>query len=106
MEKLSMLKPIKKTSVHNIQEASTVGDIGRSMHKINAALDGRQTDHQSTIVEVEGKIHFNNVSILIDPGASLSYITPSLVESNKLKKVKHAKSWLVQLAMGTKRKVT
>jgi hypothetical protein len=27
------------------------------------------------------------------------------VESNKLKKIRHAKSWLVQLATGTKRKV-
>jgi hypothetical protein len=45
------------------------------MHKINAALDGRQADHQSTIVEVEGKIHSHNVSILIDLGATLSYIT-------------------------------
>ena len=61
----------------------------------NAALDGMQADHQSTIVEVEGKIHFKNVSILTDPGASLSYVTPDLVELNKLKKIKHAKSWLV-----------
>jgi hypothetical protein len=27
------------------------------------------------------------------------------VDSNKLKKIRHAKSWLVQLAIGTKRKV-
>ena len=27
------------------------------------------------------------------------------MESNKLKKIRHAKSWLVQLATGTKRKV-
>jgi hypothetical protein len=62
-------------------------------------------DHQSTIVEIEGKIHDRKVSILIDPGESLSYITPSLVDSCKLEKVKHSKSWLVQLATGTKRKV-
>jgi hypothetical protein len=104
LEKFSMLKPINKTSVHKLQEASTVGDIGRSIHKINASLDGRQAYHQSTIVEVEGKIHNNNVSILIDPGASLSYITPTLVESNKLKKVKHAKSWLVQVSNRDKKK--
>jgi hypothetical protein len=35
----------------------------------------------------------------------LSYITPDVVESNQLKKLKHEKSWLVQLAIGTKRKV-
>jgi hypothetical protein len=35
----------------------------------------------------------------------LSYITPDVVESNKFKKLKNAKSWLVQLTTGTKRKV-
>jgi hypothetical protein len=76
------------------------------MHRINAAMDGRQPDHQITIVKVEGKIHNNNVSILIEPGASLSYITPYLVELYKLKRVKHAKSGLLQIETGTKRKVT
>jgi len=35
----------------------------------------------------------------------LIYITPSLVELNKLKKVTHAKSWLVTLATSNKIKV-
>jgi predicted aspartyl protease len=35
----------------------------------------------------------------------LSYITPDVVELNKLKKQKNKKSWLVQLATGAKRKV-
>jgi len=43
-----------KSVVHNLQEASTVGDVGRSLHRINAALDGRQADHQSSMVEIEG----------------------------------------------------
>jgi hypothetical protein len=50
-------------------------------------LDVSQEDHQSTILEIEGKIPISKVSILIDPGASLSYVTQTLVESNKLKKV-------------------
>jgi hypothetical protein len=95
-----------RNSVHNIQEALKVGDIGRSLHKINATFDGRKEDDQSTIVEIEGKIYNNNFSILIDPRSSLSYISPTLVESSKLKKVKDAKSWLVQLATKIKRKVT
>ena len=36
----------------------------------------------------------------------MSYVTPRLVELNKLKKVNHSKFWLVQLATWTKRKVT
>jgi hypothetical protein len=82
-----------------------VGDVGRSFHSINAIVYGRQADHQSSVVEIEGKINHTQISVLIDLGATLSYITPSVVESNKLKKIKHEKSWLVQLAMGTKRKL-
>jgi hypothetical protein len=96
---------INKTSVHNLQEASMVGDVGRFLHQINAAIDGRQADHQSSVVEIEGKINNTRIYVLIDPRATLIYITPYVVESNKLKKLKHAKSWLVQLATGTKRKV-
>jgi hypothetical protein len=46
-----------RTVVHNLQEASMVGDVGRSLHRINAAIDGRQADHQSSVVEIEGKIN-------------------------------------------------
>jgi hypothetical protein len=83
-----------------------VGDVGIILHGINAVVDGRQVDHQSTVVEVEGKVNNNRVSVLIDPRATLSYVSPGVVDSNKLKKVRHAKSWLVQLATRTKRKVT
>jgi hypothetical protein len=79
----------------HLQEASTVGYMGRNMHKINAIVDQRKVDHQSTIMEVEGKIHDNCISILIDLGDSLIYVTPSLVELNKLTKINHVKSWLV-----------
>jgi hypothetical protein len=87
-------------TIRNIQEATTVGDIGKSIHKINAALDGRKEDHQSTILEIEGKVHDRKKSILIDLGSILSYFTPSLVDSSKMKKVKHIKFGLVQLAPG------
>jgi hypothetical protein len=94
-----------RTTIHNLQEASTIGDKGRSVHRINAVVDGRHVDHQSTIVKVECKIHVNRISILIDPRSSLSSVM-RFVELNNLNKVNHAKSSLVQLATGTKRKVT
>jgi hypothetical protein len=34
------LNPSSITPVHNIEEDSIVGDIGRSVHNINATLDG------------------------------------------------------------------
>jgi hypothetical protein len=63
--------------------------MGRSLHQINAEIDGRQADHQSSVVEIEGKIHDTRISVLIEPGSMLSYITPNVVELNKLKKQKH-----------------
>ena len=57
------------------------------------------------MLEVEGKILNTPVSILIDSGASLSYIAPKIVETCKLVKEKQKNAWLVQLATGVKRKV-
>ena len=91
---------------YNIQEAETVGQVERAVPRIYAALEDRQADHQSTVFEVAGKIVEQSVSVLIDPGSTQSYITPRVVEICAFKKVKHKKSWLVQLATGTKRKVS
>lgn len=58
------------------------------------------------MVEFEGKISNLNIAILIDPGATLSYISPRVVEHYKLQPVKFKNPWLVQLATGAKRRVT
>eukprot|EP00253_Pinus_taeda_P012699 PITA_12699 len=91
--------------ISQIHEASTVGDVGRGMPRINAALDDRQAEYQPTMVEFEGKLLNLSVSVLIDPGATLSYISPKLVEQCKLQPEKFRNPWLVQLATGTKRRV-
>eukprot|EP00253_Pinus_taeda_P014569 PITA_14569 len=88
-----------------IHEASIVGDVGRSIPRINAALDDRQAEYQSTMVEFKGKVSDLTVAVLIDPGATLSYISPKVVEHCKLQPVKLKNPWLVQLAMGAKRRV-
>ena len=41
---------------------------------------------------------------MIDPLSTHSYITPRIVEICAFKKLKHSKSWLLQLATRTKRK--
>jgi hypothetical protein len=58
------------------------------------------------MIEVEGTINNRPLVILIDSGASHSYIDPRVVESLHLTRSKHEKSWLVKLATRTKRKVT
>eukprot|EP00253_Pinus_taeda_P009984 PITA_09984 len=88
-----------------IHEASTVGEIGRSIPRINAALEDRQAEYQPTMVEFEGNISNLTVSVLIDPGATLSYVSPKIVECCKLQSTKFKTPWLVQLATGAKRRV-
>ena len=57
------------------------------------------------MVEVEGMLNHKPIYILIDLGVILSYVSLSSVEKSKLPVEKFAKSWLVQLATGAKRKV-
>eukprot|EP00253_Pinus_taeda_P026609 PITA_26609 len=89
-----------------IHEASIVGEVGRSVPRINVALEDRQAEYQPTMVEFEGKIPNLTISVLIDPGATLSYVNPKVVERCNLQSVKFKDPWLVQLATGAKRRVT
>ena len=57
------------------------------------------------MVEIEGKILNNSISILIDPSYCQSYVSPKIVDICKLGKVKHDKPWLVRLATSMKLKV-
>jgi hypothetical protein len=54
------------------------------------------------MIEVEGMINNQTISILIDSRASHSYIDPKMVESFHFPRSKHEKSWLVQLATRAK----
>jgi len=57
------------------------------------------------MIECEGMIAKQPVSVLFDPGASLSYVSPNMVEKCQLQNNKFPKPWLVQLATRAKRKV-
>ena len=98
----------KKTvsNIHTIQEEMTVWDLMRTMPRVNVALENRQVVYQTCMVEVDDTINQTPIAILINPGASLSYVSPKLVEKCKLPVEKFVSSLLVQLATGAKRKVT
>jgi hypothetical protein len=87
--------------MHNIQEDTIVYDMGI----IYASLDDRQEKYQSNMIEVEGKIINQHVTILIDLGSIHCYIYPKIVDRLHLEKRKLEKSSLVQLATGTKRRI-
>ena len=67
------------------REANTVNDIARNIPTISAALENRQAEYQATMVEMEGKIADQSAIVLIDSGASSSYISPQVVEKCNLK---------------------
>lgn len=54
--------------------------VARCMHIINDALEDRQIEYLSTMVELEGKICNHAILVLIDSGSSLSYMSQKLVE--------------------------
>jgi hypothetical protein len=89
----------------NVQQTEKVGDMGRNVPRMYASLDKKKAEYQSHMIEVEGMINNQTISIFIDSGASHSYIDPKMVESFHLPRSKHGKSWLVKLATGVKRKV-
>jgi hypothetical protein len=91
--------------VYNVQQVDTIEDMGRNVPRIYATLDNKQDEFQSHMIEVEGKINNQTIVILIDSGASHSYIDPKMVERLHLPRSKHGKSWLVQLATRAKRKI-
>ena len=64
----------RKFNIHSIQEVLIVGYMERIMLRISAALENYQVDHQTSMVEIEDMIKIQSIYILIDPGASLSYI--------------------------------
>jgi hypothetical protein len=91
--------------VHNVQQVETMEDMGKSVPRIYASLDNKKDEFQSHMIEVEGMINNHAFTILIESGASHSYIDPKVVEIFNFPRSKHGKYWLVQLAIGAKRKV-
>ena len=65
-----------------------MNDIARNIPIVNVSLEYQQVDHQSTMLEVEGKVLNIHVSTLIDSRSSLNYIAPKVVEKCKLSKEK------------------
>jgi hypothetical protein len=53
-------------NVHNIQEETKVQEVVGNIPKIYAALENQWEDHHSNMIEVEGKIYKQPVTILID----------------------------------------
>jgi hypothetical protein len=81
-----------------------MGRSGRN-HQIYAAVNNRQAEHQSTVVESSGTLNHINVKILFDSGATDSFISPSALEKSGLAAYEHDDFKQVEMASGEKQVV-
>ena len=58
-----------------------MGDMGKA-HRIHAVVNNRQAEHQSTVLETTGNIADQTLSILIDPGATESFISGAVLKKD------------------------
>jgi len=75
-------------TVNYVQEASTMNHVACNIPRISTTLDGREANHQSTMVEIQGNFFDKEVFVLIDLGSTLSYVSPAIVGKYKLEKEK------------------
>jgi hypothetical protein len=74
-----------------------MGDLGKA-HRIHAAVNNHQAEHQSTVLETSGTIADQTLSILIDPGATESFISGAALKRIKVKAVEQDEFSFVEMA--------
>jgi hypothetical protein len=89
--------------VHN--EGKALMGKESSSHHIYVAVDNRQDEHQSTVVESSGMLNYVNVKILFDSGATDSFISPSALEKSGLEAYEHDDFKQVEMASRRKQVV-
>ena len=78
-----------------MQEAQTIGDVGKSIPHIYEALDKKMEEHKTYIFEMDGKLCDQVISILIDSRSNYIYVSPDLVDKCVLSNELHADAWLL-----------
>jgi hypothetical protein len=78
--------PVERTRVSGSARPTTMGDTGK-VHQIHAAVNNHQAENQSTVLEMKGTVADQTLSILIDPGATESFISGAVLKRIKVKVV-------------------
>jgi hypothetical protein len=55
----------KERTMHSVQQVAIIEDMGRNVPRIYIALDNKQVEFHSHMIEVEGKINDQSIAILI-----------------------------------------
>jgi hypothetical protein len=96
--------PEERTRAFGSARPTTVGDLGKT-HRIHAVVNNRQAEHQSTVLETSGIVADQTLSILIDPGATKSFIFGAALKRIKVKAVEQNEFRFVEMASRAKQKV-
>jgi hypothetical protein len=96
--------PVERTRASGSTGPTTMGDMGKA-HWIHAAVNNRQVEHQSTVLETTGTVADQTLSILIDPGATESFVSSAVLKRIKVKAVEQDEFSFVEMASGAKQKV-
>jgi hypothetical protein len=83
---------------------TTVGDVGKA-YRIHAAVNNRQAEHQSTVLEKTGTVADQTLSILIDSSATVSFISGAALKRIKVKDFEQDEFIFIEMASGAKQKV-
>jgi hypothetical protein len=67
--------------IYHVQKATTINDAAKNVPKIYAVIKNRQEYHRAYVVEMECIISKQSISILIDPGSNLRYVSHQVVEA-------------------------
>ena len=89
--------PKFRTSNNRREGKEPMGGAG-SHHRIYAAVDNQQVEHQSPVVETSGMINKVKVKILFDSGATDSFISPVALEKCGLVAYEHDDFKQVEMA--------
>eukprot|EP00253_Pinus_taeda_P028908 PITA_28908 len=83
------------------REYKAKGGRPQNAHRIHAAINHRHAEHQATVVESAGMINNIPLSVLIDPGATDSFISPSTILRCGLIAHEQSNFRMVEMASGS-----
>jgi hypothetical protein len=83
---------------------TTVGDLGKA-HKIHTMVNNRYAEHHSTMFEMSSTMFDQNFSILIDLGATKSFISSVVLKIIKVNAVEQDAFTYLEMASSAKNKV-
>jgi hypothetical protein len=83
---------------------TTVGDLGKA-HRIHAIVNNCQAEYQLIVLDMSCTFVEQTLSILIDPGATESFISGAVLKRTKVKAYEHDEFSLVEMPSGAKQNV-